>query len=58
MQETPKTLSTIGGRKSKNLKDITMDNPQEINRYISLAMSKGGGKAFIVCLNSILRDYT
>lgn len=40
MQETPKTLSTIGGRKSKNLKDITMDNPQEINRYISLALSK------------------
>ena len=56
MQETPKTLSTSGGRKSKNLKDITMDNPQKINRYISLALSKG--KAFIVCLNSILRDYT
>ena len=43
MQETPKTLSTIGGRKSKNLKDITMENAQEINRYMSLEMRKGGG---------------
>lgn len=49
MQETPKTLSTSregipGGnthwwkKKSKNLKDITMDNPQEIYRYICLAL--------------------
>jgi len=51
MQETPKTLSTClfegipqdtrNKNQSKNLKYITMDNPQEINRYISLAMSKG-----------------
>jgi hypothetical protein len=54
MQETPKTLSTSlfegGGspraythwwkkNQSKNLKDITMDNPQEIYRYICLAMT-------------------
>ena len=59
MQETPKTLSTSlfeGGaiplanshwwkkNQSKNLKDITMDNPQEIYRYICLAsFSSGGG---------------
>ena len=56
MQETPKTLSTSregipGGnthwwkKKSKNLKDITMDNPQEIYWYICLAsFSYGGGE--------------